>query len=341
MKGEFNKKYLFSDKIKEVCKDNPFRPASSSRSFHISNTNDGLHIFIGKESQSSFNATITNRDGVTVNINNDNVIPMGKENSTENKDIDVDAVKNGASNFFDTAKNTINKIKSAIDTVNDFSEGFKVAYKKTTKAMSKMFIAVAVVSSIAQIGNVASIAHTNDYSWTPTVTELNDYYAPLYEDFNKNKDIYSICEQDKSLCITSGALVGLVATKSMALTGAGAAMMVAGDVSEDRTRLNTFLQSIEKATGYALTKETSERNKIDRENENLLKEQTPLVSNNVSTTPYRLEDGRLSSSIPIGPEESGIDRTAMQDRVRDTSEISKGNSLDGRINRDKYQRIRM
>lgn len=315
-KDALDKEYSFDDKIKEVCKENPFKPASNAGSFYISNTDNGLHIFIGNESDSNFNATITNKDGVTVNINNDTVSPM--EDNIEEA-IDTDEVKKGASGFFNKAKETFGHIKKAIDKVSDATEGVKTAYKKTTKAMNKMFVAVAVVSSVAQVGNVASIAHSNDYSWQPTMTELSDYYAPIYEDFDKNKDIYSICQQDKSLCLTSGALVAVAATKSMALAGTGVAIMVAGDVSEDQTRFNTFLQSVEKATGYALTRETSEKNRLEREDE--LAQETPLINRETQETSHKLESGRSGNSSP-DEERDSLERTTTSDRTRDTSEVS-------------------
>lgn len=331
-KGALDKEYSFDDKIKEVCRENPFRPASNAGSFYISNTDNGLHIFIGKESESNFNATITNKDGVIVNINNDMVSPM--EDNIEEKSIDVDEVKKSASGFFNKAKEAFGHIQKAIDKVNDATEGVKTAYKKTTKAMSKMFVAVAIVSSVAQVGNVASIAHSNDYSWQPTMTELSDYYAPIYEDFDKNKDIYSICQQDKSLCLTSGALVAVAATKSMALTGTGAALMVAGDVSEDQTRLNTFFQSVEKATGYALTKETSEKNRLEREE---LAQETPLVNRETQETSHKLESGRSSSSPD--EERDFIERTTTSDRTRDTSEISTESNKTGKRNYNRDQSL--
>lgn len=309
-KSILSEEYSFDDKIKEVCKENPFKPASNAGSFYISNTDNGLHIFIGKESESNFNATITNKDGVIVNINNEMVSPMDENSEKEN--VDIEDIKKEGLGFFNKAKETFGYIKTAIDKVNDATDGLKTAYKKTTKAMTKMFVAVAIVSSVAQIGNVASIAHSNDYSWQPIMTELNDYYAPIYEDFDKNKDIYSVCQQDKSLCLTSGALVAVAATKSIALAGTGAALMVAGDISEDQTRLTTFLQSVEKATGYALTKETSENNKIERESENSLK--------STQETSHRMEPGRSGSNSPT--DESLLERTTVSDRTRDTSEIS-------------------
>ena len=48
-KNILSEEYSFDDKIKEVCKENPFKPASNAGSFYISNTDNGLHIFIGKK----------------------------------------------------------------------------------------------------------------------------------------------------------------------------------------------------------------------------------------------------------------------------------------------------
>jgi hypothetical protein len=329
-KGVLDRNYSFDDKIKEVCRENPFRPASSSAgAFYISNTDNGLHIFIGNESESNFNATITNKDGVTVNINNDSVSPM--QDSLEDDVANVDEIKKGASGFFSKAQETFGYIKKVIDKVNEATEGVKTAYKKTTKAMSKMFVAVAIVSSFAQVGNMASIAHSNDYSWQPTMTELGDYYAPIYEDFDKNKDIYSICPQDKSLCLASGALVAVAATKSMALTGTGAALMVAGDVSEDQTRLNTFLQSVEKATGYALTKETSEERRLEREGAS---QSTPLHNRETQETSHRIESASAGDT-PLPSNNESLERTKVNDRTRDIAEIPVDSN---RINKRNYNR---
>lgn len=328
-KNILSEEYSFDDKIKEVCKENPFKPASNAGSFYISNTDNGLHIFIGKESESNFNATITNKDGVTVNINNEMVSPMDENSEKEN--VDIEDIKKEGFGFFNKAKETFGHIKTAIDKVNDATDGLKIAYKKTTKAMTKMFVAVAIVSSVAQIGNIASIAHSNDYSWQPIMTELNDYYAPIYEDFDKNKDIYSICQQDKSLCLTSGALVAVAATKSIALAGTGAALMVAGDISEDKTRLTTFLQSVEKATGYALTKETSENNKLERESENSL--------NSTQETLHKMESGRSGSNSPT--DESLLERTTVSDRTRDTSEISMNSNRISKRDHNRGQSLNM
>lgn len=320
------KNLSFKDKIKEISKDNPFTLSNEpdASSFHISNTDDGLHIFIGKDSPSNFNATIINEDGVTFNINNDAVEPI-----EEDKKVVKEVVKDASYSFLEQAKKTMEKVKSAISKVDDLTEGAQKAYKKTNKAMSKMFVAVAFVSSIAQVGNIASIAHDNDYSWQPTVTELRDYYAPIYEDFDKNKDIYSICQQDKSLCVTSGALVALVASKSMALTGTGIAVMVAGDVSEDQTRLNTFLKSIEKATGYALTSETSEKNRLEREKE--LNQTIFHSDKEIQKTSQVLENTGFDNNRPV-PNDKNIERTKVNDRVRDTSEISRNNNKSQTLN---------
>lgn len=331
-KSALDKEYSFDDKIKEVCRENPFKPVSNAASLYISNTDNGLHIFIGNKSDSSLNATIINKDGVTININNDTVSPM--EDNIEEA-IDTDEVKKSASGFFNKAKEAFGHIRKAIDKVNNASESVKTAYKKTTKAMSKMFVAVAIVSSVAQVGNVASIAHSNDYSWQPTMTELSDYYAPIYEDFDKNKDIYSICQQDKNLCLTSGALVAVAVTKSMALAGTAGAIMVAGDVSENQTRLNTFLQSLEKATGYALTRETSEKNRLEREE---LAQETPLVNREIQETSHKLESGRNGSSSP-DEERDSLERTTTSDRTRDTSEISTESNKTGKRNYNRRQSL--
>ena len=331
-KSALDKEYSFDDKIKEVCRENPFKPVSNAASLYISNTDNGLHIFIGNKSDSSLNATIINKDGVTININNDTVSPM--EDNIEEA-IDTDEVKKSASGFFNKAKEAFGHIRKAIDKVNNASESVRTAYKKTTKAMSKMFVAVAIVSSVAQVGNVASIAHSNDYSWQPTMTELSDYYAPIYEDFDKNKDIYSICQQDKNLCLTSGALVAVAVTKSMALAGTAGAIMVAGDVSENQTRLNTFLQSLEKATGYALTRETSEKNRLEREE---LAQETPLVNREIKETSHKLESGRNVSSSPDEKRDS-LERTTTSDRIRDTSEISTESNKTGKRNYNRGQSL--
>ena len=123
----------------------------------------------------------------------------------------------------------------------------------------------------------------------------------------------------------------MAATKSIALAGTGAALMVAGDISEDKTRLTTFLQSVEKATGYALTKETSENNKLERESENSL--------NSTQETLHKMESGRSGSNSPT--DESLLERTTVSDRTRDTSEISMNSNRISKRDHNRGQSLNM
>ena len=94
------------------------------------------------------------------------------DENSEKENVDIEDIKKEGFGFFNKAKETFGHIKTAIDKVNYATDGLKIAYKKTTKAMTKMFVAVAIVSSVAQIGNIASIAHSNDYSWQPIMTDV-------------------------------------------------------------------------------------------------------------------------------------------------------------------------
>lgn len=311
----------FEDKIKDVSKENPFVPKVDAESMHIFSSSRGMHIFIGNKSETEVNISINTPDGNTIDVNN--IKPVSPEK---------DDVEEKATGIFAQAKETIGKIKEAYKAVDEFSKTAHTAYKKTKKILSKGMIAIAFASVLPQAIDVASMAHSNNYSWQDTRAELVDHYAPLYKEFDIHKDVYAVCEQDRKLCITTGALVGVAASKSVVLLGTGTMLMMASDKAEERTTLGGFLGALENATGYALTRETSELNRLEREQEALLKEQTPLVRDReISSTNLKVEG---DSTYHVENNESNLSPasdTPVFNRVRDTQEISSSHDQDREI----------
>lgn len=258
----------FKDKVKDASNKRNFNVCDENF-FQITNTREGLHIFIGENNESKFSAIFESDDKV-FNIKNDEngLFINEKESVDKEPNIDINEIREKSSNFFSKSKKTIEKIKKVCNKFNEATNSIRNLYKKTSKLLGTTFLATAIISSGFQVDNITNIAHDNNYNWENTKAEITEYYNPLYKEFTENKDIYSICKQDKSLCVASGAMVSFAASKSLALVGSGIAVMVADDVLEDKLTLNSFLKSAEKATGYSLTEETSNNKKVERELEN-------------------------------------------------------------------------